>query len=66
MLQKLILHLHFTKSLLCDKIYNLCLWIIEEHIMLIIINALACVKAEIYRPYSGIYISPTWCGIAQA
>ena len=31
MLQKIILHLHFIKSLKRDIIYELCLWIIEEY-----------------------------------
>ena len=33
--QKLILYLHFTKSLKRDNIYKLCLWILEEHSCLI-------------------------------
>ena len=34
MLQKLSLHLHFTKSLKRDNVYQLCLWLLEEHICL--------------------------------
>ena len=36
MLGKLILHLHFTKSLECNNISKLCLWITEEHTCLIL------------------------------
>ena len=32
MFQKLILHLHFMKSLQCYHINKLCLWILEEYI----------------------------------
>ena len=35
-IQKLILYLHFTKSLNRDNIYNLCLWIKEEYSCLIL------------------------------
>ena len=33
-LQKFILHLHFTNSLKRDNVYKLCLWILKEHICL--------------------------------
>ena len=33
---KLIIYLHFTKTLKRDNIYHLCLWIIEEHSCLIL------------------------------
>ena len=44
---KLKLNIRLTKSLKRDHIYKLCLYTLEEHKCLIIINILMCAKAEI-------------------
>ena len=40
--KKLIIYLHFTKLLKHDSIYKLCLWIIGEHIYLVLVLAQSC------------------------
>ena len=36
--RKVIVHLNFTKALKCEYVYKLCLWILEEHVCLILTN----------------------------
>ena len=48
-IEKLIIYLHFTKSLKHDSIYKLCLWLLGEHIYLVLV--LAHVKAPIYSTH---------------